>query len=706
MLRNHLLRVSIFAVLGLAIGLIVALVSPRVYESDIEVLVGGDNENRSAMPQLTPDVQEILSRGQNQDMETERQLISSASIFQNAVVDVANATGHSELIPEAQDLYQKYDVVSARRPTNMPTEAPGVLMLRVRAYDQDMASRIAAAIVTEYDKQKAESAASTATEAANYLASQIQDTKKDLDTSQNRLKQYKESAGIAEFAVTQRDMQTIVTTLQQNLLTLQEQKKASQAEIASLQDSIRHTPKFSADSSAETKSPVIDQVTAQIVNEEANRQALLKEYQSDAPVVQKSDDVLRLLRSRLATLKKQTMTKTQSVERINPTLLALQQNLDQAKAKLANIDASVTQSTADLAAQKTKLALLPANEEQISSISRDLDILDNRYKLLQSQFKSVELRKNIEPKALVLGDGRPMPNEVFREPNPIKFGLIGFIAGACLGLLVGFAADSLSQRVKGSLQLSELTGLPVLASLPAGRASESSLGALKSQLESRTPSSESFRYMAAALTARGADASRSFLFCNPRRSGPAALASLNFAQSLVEVGKRVLLVDIDALSGALSRILDVKEATGLIDLLSDPSAPIDPVHVAGFDVLPIGAGQATLLSAGIRSLPQVLARLTEAYDCVIFAGSPCEVLADSSSLCGHVDETVLVVSERANNALDVLRAQELLLRAGARALSLVLVDATNVEEPFSPRFRGARPEPLPPASEGATPVLK
>ena len=47
---------------------------------------------------------------------------------------------------------------------------------------------------------------------------------------------------------------------------------------------------------------------------------------------------------------------------------------------------------------------------------------------------------------------------------------IGLIVGAMVGLLFSYALESLRMRVHSSTQLSELTGLPVLATAPQGTA--------------------------------------------------------------------------------------------------------------------------------------------------------------------------------------------------------------------------------------------
>ncbi len=682
MLRNSVLRVAFFAALGLAIGLIVAFASPRLYEARIEVLVGQAPDPRNAPNALPDDVSSLITQGRSRDMETERQLISSDSVFLAAVAQ----QGKSDLNAQAADLLLKYDVVSARRPTNLPADAPGVLQLRVRAYNQNDAVAIAEEIPRQYERVRTETGDKSIAAAVDYVERKIGQTEKALATAQDAYRNYKAQIGIADLPTTLRDQTSSLTQLEQTVNTLGQQVDAANAEVASLAASLRVTPKEYDAAEVTVRNGLIDTLTQQITEARSQRELALRTYTERAPEVRAIDRQINVYNRQLAVAQKAGENRGSSTKTPNPIHQNIETQLNQAKARQASAQASLNKARADRDRAAQELKALPAYEAKLAGLQREISINEAQYAQQKTLLADVRDRAAASTSGLIsLSGGIARPTQGYREPDPFKFGIIGLIGGSCLGLLFAFLSGSLNQKVSGSLRLSEVTGLPVLAALQAGRDSDSSAPALQVRLKGGARAAESFRYLAATLVARGSEGARSFLFCGTRRSGPAAVSALNFAHALREEGKRVVLVDGDGNSTALSRIVgNDKSAVGFIQGLVHPSFETTVKEVGGLGIVTYGAEPGHALSpTEAGHVPAFIQALTALYDVVIVLGAPCDVAADTAFLVPAVDEVVLAVSERTTSILEVLRGQELLARAGALALSLVLVDAKGQQEAFT-----------------------
>lgn len=80
-----------------------------------------------------------------------------------------------------------------------------------------------------------------------------------------------------------------------------------------------------------------------------------------------------------------------------------------------------------------------------------------------------------------------------------------------------------------------------------------------------------------------------------------------------------------------------------------------------------------------------LESLKEHYDLVVTIAPPCDEAADAAVLGGFVEDVFLVVSARNTPFRNIPLAAELLKRAGARSVSVVLSDASPGDEPFTAR---------------------
>lgn len=179
----------------------------------------------------------------------------------------------------------------------------------------------------------------------------------------------------------------------------------------------------------------------------------------------------------------------------------------------------------------------------------------------------------------------------------------------------------------------------------------------------------SVRHPALVVTSPGANA------------GKTTMAIL-LGRSLARLGKKVLLVDADLRSPALSWTFDAGGQPGLRDVLSGEFKEEDVIKRAsgnGFSVLPAGTfhgdGDAELLANGV--LAAAIARWKDNFDVVLIDSPPVLPVADARILSGHADGTLMVLRSSHCRRSDAIEAYAELSAAGARLLGSVLVGATD-----------------------------
>lgn len=683
MFKQHVTRTLIVGILGLAIALAIALVSPKVYEGRVEMLLGTGETSRNAQTVLSAEVEAILQRGLAGAAATERQLLTSQTVFFEAFQAAVTAGGQRDLLGRWNEFYKMYDVISPR--TTTQESGASVVLIQARAYDPKLAAELANQIGTVYNDTRRANAREVVSDALAYVEAQMNLAKTDLDNSQDRYKKLKEEGAISDFATMQRDMSTKQTNLTQQIQNLEAQLAGVQATITEQQAALARYPKNVAETSADTRSPVIAQLETERERLLGAREQLLAVYLPDHVNVKSVDDQLAAIQKRLAAEKANQFVSASATTVSNPIRRSIEQNLAQARANEASFRsqlASLQGSLDGLGAETRKMA---ESEVALSQVARDLTIFDQKYGRLKTMAEELRTRAETGSRAaIVLSPARE--DDIPIAPNNVVYAFVGLLAGLCAGLVLSFAWDALRVRVHSSAMLSEITGLPVLAAAPSLRTPARSLKAFAGG--SSAPL-ETFRYLAFSLAPGAAGASRTLMFTGVSTPQGSANSALQTALALARTGTSVILVDADLARPALSKAFGAEGKPGLSNLLTDDAGALEGKEIgiatshANLTLLPAGDRPLRALSdAAAARIEATIEALRKKADVVLIAAPPCDVLADASYIARYMDDVLLVVSGASPAHRAVPVAHDLLVRAGAQRVSLILTDAAPNEEPF------------------------
>ncbi|MQA03055.1 MAG: hypothetical protein GEV07_10125 [Streptosporangiales bacterium] len=270
----------------------------------------------------------------------------------------------------------------------------------------------------------------------------------------------------------------------------------------------------------------------------------------------------------------------------------------------------------------------------------------------------------------VITDAAP-PTEP-SQPVPILFLVSGAALGLLAGLFLAVLRDKNDHRIRDARDVTSLLDLPVLADieLPEGTSVWTNL------LPSKSGAAQEIRQLQHVITG-GAGARRTVLVTSASIGPATQLLAANLTASLARSGKQVIHVCADFGSEAGTRMLGLRNAPGLAEVLLE-SRPVDTVT----QVAP-GNARIHLLAPGLRTgdagdlpndrLSMLVGLLANRYDHVVIEAPTTTVTADAQAWAQHSDVAVLAVQRLhtlREDALDAVNQMELV---GCEVLGLVVL---------------------------------
>jgi Mrp family chromosome partitioning ATPase len=160
----------------------------------------------------------------------------------------------------------------------------------------------------------------------------------------------------------------------------------------------------------------------------------------------------------------------------------------------------------------------------------------------------------------------------------------------------------------------------------------------------------------------------------PSQGEGATTVALALAHRLARHGHDVLLVDANAADPSITRRYGLAGETGLADVLR--GAPYDETHAAsdpdGFDVLPIGRGDAGNALLQLPAFADLAHRLRGSYDHVLLDIPPILASAEVRASARWIDALLVVAAGPPRRRARLLEAASLMGRARERLLGVIV----------------------------------
>lgn len=400
------------------------------------------------------------------------------------------------------------------------------------------------------------------------------------------------------------------------------------------------------------------------------------------------ESLVPTLRQQLAQLQRSYQEKLQVFKPDYPEMLQLKGQIDELEKQ---VEAEFASARATIRAEfDTALANENMLKEQLDELRgqtldtskrsiqynilrREADTNRQLYESLLQRYKEVGAASEVRPNNISIVDRAAIPAGPF-APSLTRNLALSFLLGAMLGVGLALLLEFLDDTLKTPEDIEHKLKLPVLGIIPK-------LGPRKSVAEvaadPRSAFSEAYRSVRTALqfsTDRGIP--KILLITSPTPAEGKSTTALTLARNLMQLGKKVLLIEADMRNPSLHRSLATRTERGLSNLLTG-NCTLQNAVVAGKegepDVLLAGSlppNPAELL-AGVR-LRVLFDFAGQRYDQIVIDGPPVMGIADSPLLAHAGDSTLLIVESGGTRIHNAQAAVKRLLSSRTRLLGVIL----------------------------------
>lgn len=330
---------------------------------------------------------------------------------------------------------------------------------------------------------------------------------------------------------------------------------------------------------------------------------------------------------------------------------------------------------AALAAQSAESEGTPGTALQ--DLSTRISAAESTYANLLAQYEAARLEEALRANSLTVVEEALTPTSPSRPKTMLNL-VLGLVVGIAGGLGLGLVFENLDPVIHSRDDLEGITSLPVLGTIPRVRPRRGIRNDAFILRESAgwTAAGEAFRILGTKATAlSAATGARTLLVTSPEPGAGKSTVVANLAGALAQAGNRVIVVDGDLRRPVMHSLMGVTREPGLSDVASSAaglSAYLKDTRVPGVRALTAGAAPPNPLKL-LSGLPasQLLERLADAADYVIWDSPPLLASADAGVLAPLADGVLLVVASEQATTKQVRMALRDLEQVGARTIGII-----------------------------------
>jgi polysaccharide biosynthesis transport protein len=343
--------------------------------------------------------------------------------------------------------------------------------------------------------------------------------------------------------------------------------------------------------------------------------------------------------------------------------------------------------------QKQEANQLNESAIEYSVLKRDAESNRQLYQDLLQRLKEAGVSAGLRSSNIRVVDVARTPTSPI-APNVPRNLTLGLLLGLAGGIGLAFVLESLDKTVRNMEEVSAVSTLPALGTIPLLLSSNGHLRkrlkkvstadgkpespALITYVRPKSEAAEAYRALRTSilLSSFGAPPKIILVTSALPQEGKTTI-SANSALVLAQRGSRVLLVDADLRRPGVGKLFGLKSRAGLSTLLSGVDKVEDVVlslaDVPNLWILPAGPippQPAELLSSSV--MKDYIARWRHEFDHIIIDTPPCLSVTDAVVLSPEADRVILVARSGQTTRPALRRACGLLLQVNAKVMGIVL----------------------------------
>lgn len=649
--------VIIAGVVGLVLGLVLALLTPARYSA-------------SAMLELNSQANEIIDAAKSdrqtyksnsaEMVATQIGLLRSKSLAQRVAQDLNLASN-----PEFGGVGGSREARTMRA-ANMilgqttAESVKGSLLIRVssEAADPQMAARIANAMAEGFIASSLDRRYDSSSYARRFLSDQLARTKAALEESERNLNNYSIDAALFKTPGKSADGRS------------DEGSTLAAEDLAAMNSALNEARVRRINAEQSYRNSSLDYLAEQSANVNtlmAQRSALEAEYAENSKIYKPDYPRMRQLAAQIQRLDTEIGANRGRISGNKRS--ELKGEYDAALRTEQQIARKVAEAKGEVQSERSRSI-------QYNILQRDADTNRTQYDALLQRYKEITVAGGIGQSNVSLVDRADPPAAPFR-PRPIVNSIVGLILGLGLGVALAFAVHLLFDNIIDAGDVRRKLRLPLLGVIPMA---DEELSLMDALADPKSDVSEAYYSVRTALKfARPEGIPHSIVVTSTQPGEGKSTSSYAIASSIARLGSKVLLVDADMRKPTF--VSTRADGFGLAHLLGteDPLAEYaQATKSKNLHLLPVGrfVGSAAELLASSR-LPSIITEARQKYDYVVIDAPPVLGLSDTPLLSSVAEATILVVESRksrTNNVTEILRR---LAEAGSSVMGVILTKVSR-----------------------------
>ena len=535
--------------------------------------------------------------------------------------------------------------------------ASRLIELRFRSEDPQYAARAVTVHTQTYVRQSVESTLRTSRQTSDWLTRQMEDQRARVEKGESAVQKYQQQYGAVE------ERQTVVSQrlseLNGAVLRARAQRIAKEASYQQLKDAASTGNPRNAIPLIST--PAVQQLALELSGLERRDLELSAEYGERFPDRVKIKDAVAFTTGRL------DAEITRAVEAVASDLAVAREE----EAKMV----------AALEAETSAASLLGRRAADFETLKREVATDRALFEKLRDRAREVNIADDYQLSNIRVIDAAEVP----RIPLPsTKLRNLALAAGASivLTMLLALAVHVMDERLRSSEDVKVHLGLPYLGLVP--------------KLNGAGPNTYVFReamrdLRTQIMCSNGRHAARALLVASADEDEGKTLVATNLAMGLAQIGRRVLLIDVDLRRPSVHEAFGVSVAPGLSEVLSGTAHPHDSCRSTSQPnlwILTAGRSQThpgDLLSSD--TFERMMTGFSAAFDVVVIDSPPVMSATDATLLAHQKASTIFVVSADRTGRRAAQAAIERLESVGATFVGVVLnrVDFARNGSPYYQR---------------------
>jgi succinoglycan biosynthesis transport protein ExoP len=548
-----------------------------------------------------------------------------------------------------------------------------VLSIKFTSTDPKLSADVVNSIMELYINDQLTEKFNAVRKANTWLESRAQELRKETQTIEDRIAEYKARTGIFQGVQAGLDTEQI-SRMQLDLVTARSDLAQAEANL----DAARGR-KGAAAQAAVTQSVVQMRVQQDTVR--AQLQALLTRLGPNHP------DVIAL-RNQLNELSGAVGGE------VGRAVAATAAQVNAARARVAQIEENLKAAQAQV--DKNNQALIPLNAMQ-----RDADASRTLLQAVLARIQQMAQQNAIEkPDARVISAALPPPEPSFPKikillPAAVVFGL-------AFGLMIVYLLEISDSTFRTGADVRAVLGLPCFALVPVVR--PRLLGRIRMEdyvvRKPLSPFAEQIRALRAGLWLDSVQP-KVVAITAARPAEAKTTTAMALGRSAAMNGERVVVLDCDVRQPSFGRLMRAEHSRGIVDYLLGQAGIEEIVRrdrLTALDYIPAGTSKANSLGLFMSdAMLQCLDQLRAEYDLVLLDAPPVFAMTDARIISRIADATLLCVRWRETPRSVVSHSLDLLDEADARVIGVTLTrvdprvhgrSGYSDSEVYHPRYGG------------------